>query len=319
MAHEYLESNRHLIFKKYEVTDLINDAESYTNGSGKLNKVLNHYFEELIFESCGRSSKTSPMQVLHDDTTVSKIFKYIETKPKFYIGSDIQNLKSYFRNAVSWVRKVANFCPKQAKLIQNRFNANGLTLNILDTSAGFGSRMSAAMLNGHNYCGIDPNVRLQGKLKELSEFYIENNLAKTKPYLISGGSEVFYSELEGVFDISFTSPPYFNLEYYSDDKSASTSNYDNYNEWVYKFVVPTVNNTCKYLKIGGYAMINIKNLNKKLTLFDNFYNSFKSNAGFEFVEVFDMKIQSKKNYGMATGGDISQMESVMVFRKLYNV
>lgn len=316
MQHEYLNLNRDLIFKKYELIDLLNDTESYIQGSGKLNKVLNNYFEELIFESCGRASKTSPMQVLRDDAKLCEIFKYIETKPKFYTGSDVQNLKSYFRNAVSWVRKVANFCPKQAKLIQNRFNVTSTTLNILDTSAGFGSRMSAAMLNGHNYCGIDPNAKLQEKLKELSTFYIENNLAKTEPYLISGGSEVFYSELEGVFDISFTSPPYFNLEYYSDDKSASTSNYDNYKEWVDKFVVPTVNNTCTYLKIGGYAMINIKNLNKKLTLFDDFYNSFESNSGFEFVEVFDMKIQSKKNYGMSTGSDISQNEPVMVFKRV---
>ena len=316
MQHEYLNLNRDLIFKKYELIDLLNDTESYIQGSGKLNKVLNNYFEELIFESCGRASKTSPMQVLRDDAKLCEIFKYIETKPKFYTGSDVQNLKSYFRNAVSWVRKVANFCPKQAKLIQNRFNVTSTTLNILDTSAGFGSRMSAAMLNGHNYCGIDPNAKLQEKLKELSTFYIENNLAKTEPYLISGGSEVFYSELEGVFDISFTSPPYFNLEYYSDDKSASTSNYDNYKEWVDKFVVPTVNNTCTYLKIGGYAMINIKNLNKKLTLFDDFYNSFESNSGFEFVEVFDMKIQIKKNYGMSTGSDISQNEPVMVFKRV---
>ena len=316
MQHEYLNLNRDLIFKKYELIDLLNDTESYIQGSGKLNKVLNNYFEELIFESCGRASKTSPMQVLRDDAKLCEIFKYIETKPKFYTGSDVQNLKSYFRNAVSWVRKVANFCPKQAKLIQNRFNVTSTTLNILDTSAGFGSRMSAAMLNGHNYCGIDPNAKLQEKLKELSTFYIENNLAKTEPYLISGGSVVFYSELEGVFDIRFTSPPYFNLEYYSDDKSASTSNYDNYKEWVDKFVVPTVNNTCTYLKIGGYAMINIKNLNKKLTLFDDFYNSFESNSGFEFVEVFDMKIQSKKNYGMSTGSDISQNEPVMVFKRV---
>jgi hypothetical protein len=312
----YLKQNRDLIFKKFNNDELLNDCLNYVSGTGKLNKILNHYFEELIFESCGRTSKISPMQVLHDDVKIEEIFKYIDTKPKFYTGSDVQNLKSYFRNAVSWVRKVANFCPKQARLIQNRYNPDGITINVLDTSAGFGSRMSSALLSGNNYCGIDPNKKLQVKLKELSDFYTDSGLCKNKPYLICGGSEVLYKELVNRFDVSFTSPPYFNLEYYSDDDSESTKNYDNYSNWVSNYVIPTVQNTYEYLKVGGIAMINIKNINKKTPLFDDFYTAFSNIEGFDFVEVFDMKIQSKKNYGMATGGDISQVEPVMVFRKV---
>jgi hypothetical protein len=313
---KFLTANKNLIFKKYSAAELKKDCENYIHGGGKLNKVLNNYFEELIFESCGRSSKISPMQVLNDDDKLEEIFKYIETKPKFYIGSDIQNLKSYFRNAVSWVRKVANFCPKQARLIQNRYNHNNDILNVLDTSAGFGSRMSAALLSGHGYCGIDPNVKLHGELHNLANFYVDSGLCENKPLLISSGSENFHSHLVGLFDVMFTSPPYFNLEYYSDDDSESTKNYDNYDEWVDKFVKPTVQNTYLYLKVGGVAMVNIKNLNKKLTLFDDFYKAFSAIDGFEFIEVFDMKIQSKKNYGMSTGGDISQLEPVMVFKKV---
>lgn len=314
----FLEENRDKIFKKYSDEELLKDINNYVNGSGKLNKVLNHFFEELIFESCGRGSSISPMDVLKDDNKIIDIFKYIETKPKFYTSDDISNLKSYFRNAVSWVRKVANFCPKNARIIQNRYNYNHERINILDTSAGFGSRMSASILSGNNYCGIDPNKNLFGALKNYLSFLRKNSVIKNeiKCGLYCKGSEVFLPELTNVFDTSFTSPPYFNLERYCSDDYQSTKNYDNYELWVSNFVYPTIENTYKYLKVGGYAMINIKNINKKYPLFDDFYKAFESVNGFEFFEIFDMELSSKKNYGMSGNYQIPSKEPVMVFRKI---
>lgn len=315
----YLEEHRSEIFKKYTDDILLKDIENYKTGNGRLYKVLNHFFEEVIFESCGRSSKISPMDVLKDDSKLQDIFEYIKTKPNFYKGDDVANLKSYFRNAVSWVRKVANFCPKNARDIYFRYNdINGEKLNILDTSAGFGSRMSSVLLSGHNYCAFDPNKKLYGKLKEYLMFLRTNRVIsdEQKCGLYCKGSEEFVPNLVDTFDVSFTSPPYFNLETYSDDENQSTKNYDNYDLWVCNFVKPTIENTYKYLKIGGYAMINIKNINKKATLFDDFYKAFSEISGFEFVETFDMTIPSKKNYGMSGNYDISPKEPIMVFRKV---
>jgi DNA modification methylase len=189
---------------------------------------------------------------------------------------------------------------------------------VLDTSAGFGSRMGATLLAGNNYCGIDPNKKLFAKLKENYFFYKENELIskKQKCGLYCQGSEIFIPELQNKFDVSFTSPPYFNLETYSQDDGQSIKKFSDYDKWVKFFVVPTVQNTYKYLKTGGYAMINIKNLNKKYPLYDDFYSAFKNVGGFEFVEVFDMQIKTKKNYGMGTKCDIPDKEPVMVFRKV---
>lgn len=314
----YLEKNKNLIFKKYTDEELLKDINNYIYGNGKLNKVLNHFFEELIFESCGRGSKISPMDVLKDDKKIEEIFEYIKTKPNFYTGDDISNLKSYFRNAVSWVRKVANFCPKEAKKIQNRYNIENKKINILDTSAGFGSRMSAAILNRNNYCGIDPNKKLFIKLKEYLYFLKSHGVISENCQcgLYCKGSEEYIPELSNKFDISFTSPPYFNLELYSQDECESTKNYSNYSLWKEYFVVPTCLNTYNYLKIGGYAMINIKNLNKKYPLFDDFYNAFSKIDGLNFIETFDMKISSKKNYGMGIKCEIPISEPVMVFKKI---
>lgn len=315
---KFLEENRSKIFKKYTTEELLKDINNFKTGKGKLNKVLNHFFEELIFESCGKSTKVSPMDVLHDDEKLVEIFKYIETKPKFYTGDDIANLKSWFRNAVSWVRKVANFDPTQARQIYFRYHdINGEKINILDTSSGFGSRMSASLLSEHNYYSFDPNKKLNIKLNEYLQFLKNNNILKSECKLYCMGSEEYVSELSNTIDVSFTSPPYFNLETYANDESESTKNYDNYDRWIEYFAKPTIQNTYEYLKVGGYAMINIKNISKKAPIYDDFIKIFNSIEGFEFVEVFDMKIASKKNYGMAENrGDIPNAEPVMVFKKV---
>lgn len=202
-------------------------------------------------------------------------------------------------------------------------NRGGQHLNCLDTSCGFGSRMSAVLLSGHNYCGFDPNIELQAKLKQCKDFYYENNLIDKEQRcgLYSCGSEIYRPELSNLFDVSFTSPPYFNLEKYADDDSASTKNYNNYELWLKEFAKPTIENTYKYLKVGGYAMINIKNLTrgKKEPLFDDWFDIFSNHSGFEFVEILEMKHQSKKNYTMNCNYDKEKYtgfkEPIMVFRK----
>lgn len=317
----YLEKHRCEIFKKYDNEELIKDINSFKSGSGNLNKTLNHFFEECMWDCCGKKTKISPSEALCDDDLVDKILKYIDSKPNFFTGNEISNVKSYMRNSASWVRKVANFPVKEARNIYNRYNIDGKVLNCLDTSSGFGSRMSAVLLSGHNYCGFDPNKSLNKKLKEYLAFLKSNKIISNnqKCGLYCCGSEVYKEELLNSFDVSFTSPPYFNLEKYSEDSSNSTSNYNNYNLWVDEFVKPTVKNTVKYLKIGGYAMINIKNINKKETCYDDFFKAFEHNDSMEFVEVFDLSIQSKKQYGMQYNnekGNITPKEPVMVFRKV---
>lgn len=320
----YLEKHRNEIFKKYTKEQLLKDIKSYQSGSGKLLKVLNHFFEECIFECKAPRGQKSPMEALQNDGDIEFILQYVKSKPNFYTGNEIANVKTFFRNAGRLAQKVANFCPKNARDIYFRYHdINGNKINILDTSMGFGSRMSAALLSGHNYVGFDPNQSLFKKLNEYKNFLIENKICEGQTCgLICKGSEEFVPCLENKFDVSFTSPPYFNLEKYSDDESLSTKNYDNYTNWIEYFVKPTIENTYKYLKVGGYAMINIKNLTRgeKEPLFDDWFEIFKNHNGFELVEVFEIEHQSKKNYTMNCNYEKEDYkgfkEPVMVFRKI---
>lgn len=324
----YLEKHKNEIFKKYTKEELIKDIENYKNGTGKLSKVLNQYFEECIFNCKSNKYQYTPMEVLQNEELMNWILDYVKSKPNFYTGNEISNVKSFFRNGTRYARKVANFCPKNAINIYSRYFPNWADtsnkINCLDTSCGFGSRMSAVLLSGHNYFGIDPNKELQLKLKECAKFYKDNGFidSEQKCRLCSTGSEIFIEQFESMMDISFTSPPYFNLETYSADDCESTNHYDNYNNWLECFAKPTILNTYKYLKIGGYAMINIKNMTNlgKQKLFDDFFNIFQSINGFEFVEIFEMEHQSKKNFIMNCNYTEEQYkgfkEPIMAFKKV---
>lgn len=261
------------------------------------------------------------MECLSNDEMMDKILTYIKSKPNFFTSdSEVANVKSCLRNSMSWVRKVANFPPKEARRIYNYYNKENKVLNCLDTSMGFGSRMSAVLLSGNNYCGFDPNPTLFKKLQEYRIWLKENGITSDtqKCGLYNHGSEIFRPELADLFDVAFTSPPYFNLEKYSDDNSESTKNYNNYDAWVNYFVIPTVTNTYMYLKVGGYAMINIKNISKKNPCYDDFFRAFQAIDGFEFVEELDMSF-NKKQYGKQYNdekGVIKNTEPIMVFKKV---
>ena len=321
----YLDEHYNEIFKKYSKEELIKDINSYRSGGGRLTKTLNQFFEECIFNCTNARGKKTPMEALKNDEDMRYILDYVNSKPNFYTGSEVSNVKSFFRNAGKLACKVANFPPKEARDIYFRYFPNALIdstekLNCLDTSCGFGSRMSSVLLSGHNYFGIDPNIELQDKLMECAKFYYDNGFIDNNQIcsLYTQGSELFIDELEGMIDVSFTSPPYFNLEKYSDDESESTKHYDNYELWLEKFAKPTIKNTYKYLKVGGYAMINIKNISKKEPCYDDFINIFNLIQGFEYIETFDMEF-SKKQYGMNYNnekGVISNKEPVMCFRKV---
>ena len=161
----YLEEHYDEIFKKFSDEELLKDIDSYRYGKGKLNKVLRQWFEECIFKCIAPRGNKSPWEALQNDEDIAKMFEIISRNTKFYNGNEIQNIKSFIRNGGQVTRKVANFCPKNARDIYFRYNdIHGRTLNCLDTSAGFGSRMSAVLLSGHNYYGIDPNEELYDKL-----------------------------------------------------------------------------------------------------------------------------------------------------------
>lgn len=317
----FLEDNYTKIFKKYTTEELKKDISNFVNKKGHCYKFLNHFFEEEIFKSKANKYSKSPYEALNNDEDIAWIKNYVSTKPNFYTSKDeIVNIKSFFKNGTRIARKVANFDIRVAKDIYNRYG-NGKKLNILDMCAGFGSRGAAAVLSGHKYTGIDANLGVITQSQKMKEFLIKNNYINEEDLkYIYDGAENPHLELINNFDLMFTSPPYFNLESYSNDNFASSSNYNNYDKWLKDFMIPMLNNTKNYLKIDGLILINCKNLTNlgKQKIFDDVFKILKEDTDLEFVEIFDFKTP-QKNFWMNTSYTKNQYkgwkEPVMVFKK----
>lgn len=315
------------IFKKYSVAELLKDIASFQDvNGGSLEKVLNHFFKEEIFKCWNLAGKKSPMEFLENDEKVGRALAIIDRSPKFFDSDSIVlNLESFIRNQVRFTNKVANFNPRDARDIYFRYfpeylvgGFSGQRLNILDPSAGFGSRMLAVLLSGQNYFAYEPNKSVYHQLCVCVDFLRTNGVISVDQVcdIRCLGSESFIPEWVGKMDVSFTSPPYFNLEFYSDDGCASTRNYGDYRRWLIEYVVPTVSNIQYYLKLNACAMINIKNLTDAEHLFDDWFKVFERVVkGFEFVETFNLKFrQAKRNN--AKGNFEKYSEPVMSFRKV---
>lgn len=89
---------------------------------------------------------------------------------------------------------------------------------ILDSSCGFGSRLLGTIAAERRYIGTDPLTT--SELTSMAEFF---NFDKNSYTLINDGSENYRGK-ENSIDLSYTSPPYEEMEFYSSDKRQSYNN-----------------------------------------------------------------------------------------------
>ena len=83
--------------------------------------------------------------------------------------------------------------------------------------------------------------------------------------LFQDGSELIsnnpdFQKYKGKLDISFTSPPYFNREQYSQDENQSFKAYGEYEDWRDNFLRPTLTTIYDYLKNDRYILWNIADI-----------------------------------------------------------
>ena len=211
------------------------------------NKIVD-YFQNKERVKCKRYGKNnSPYDLFHNKK------KYLETEIlKLYgkitpltIKETIYNLNyecSNFRqtNLISFIQM---FKPK----------------SVLDFSAGWGERLLSCIFTGIEYTGVDPNKNLfPGYNKIISTFSKD----PSKYNLIN--STIEDADLNNkMHDMIFTSPPYFDLETYTNDNIQSISKYNTEEKWIEGFLKPALKKSYDHLNVGGYMCININQKNKK--------------------------------------------------------
>ena len=226
---------------------------TYQDGAYSLNNIganiLTQFFPEIL--DVVKSGKASPRDFFKDD---KRLLGYCRTVLK-YCTSPLEMFKMMsFRGS----SRCYNFRPATAKALYELYGKDNC--KVLDTSSGFGGRLLGFFTakNTSEYVGIDPNTA-----DSCNKFilYMSRYFTNKKAYVNKIGSEDFtienYPQYENYFDISFTSPPYFNIERYSDDITQSHVKFNTYDLWVDGFYRNTIYNSCNSLKLDGVFAVNI--------------------------------------------------------------
>ena len=91
--------------------------------------------------------------------------------------------------------------------------------------------------------------------KKQVEFYKKNQTFFEEPkevdLICSPTEDVDFSKYENHFDTVFTSPPYFDVERYSDEDTQSWVRYKTIEDWNKNFLQKTLGNIIPTLKEGG--------------------------------------------------------------------
>ena len=176
---------------------------------------------------------------------------FISNMLKYY--EDVKN-KNKTKNNYIVLKEVYNICISAINifrpLVAMEMYVKYKPTTILDFTCGWGGRLvGACALNIPNYIGIDINTNLLNPYLEMKSFF--KNISETNVDIFFENAVDFnYSKI--TYDMVLTSPPYYFLEKYSNNK-----NYNSKNEMKNKFYIPVFSNTYKYLQQGGHYCLNI--------------------------------------------------------------
>ena len=165
---------------------------------------------------------------------------------------------------VSGTSKVTIYRPLLTKRIVERFNSK----HVLDVCVGWGGRMLGSVcVDGVSYTGIEPFSKTYEGLEQMKS---ELELTDEQVTLHNDRAETILPELEQKYDLALTSPPYYNLEIYTDEDTQS-HHYGTYEDWVDKFLKPVIEGVLGKLVEGGKSCWSVKNFKTdgKYNLYDD--------------------------------------------------
>lgn len=273
------------------------DCSNFDIENRNINKILNHFFEDLIYGAKSKNGKYSPKEVLDSDELLTIALNYIDSHQSFYHNkSDEANIRDFFFSS-STVGKVTNFNPVVARKIYERY-VPFQEATIFDFSCGFGSRMLGALSSKYNYqyIGVDPYEELYLRLLTFSNWILTTLKNNATSQIFNVGSEHFIPKLVGKVDVSFSSPPYFNYEKYTESDSQSYIKYPTYEEWLQNYVVATIKNIYQYTKVGGLHLVNLEDT-RRIKIVEDWID-IASSEGFELESIElvpTLKRNSSKN------------------------
>ena len=212
---------------------------------------------------------------------------------------------------------IQNFKPMNARAVWE-YICPTMWGNVLDFSSGYGGRMLGAMTSrmAYNYTGIDPNTRTFQGLEALGTLLDEQGQGRGFS-MNCMPSEEFDPE-PGFYDAAFSSPPYFNLETYTDEPTQCMNRYTNLDLWFDGYVAPTLEMIHRALAADAIYAVNIadyKTGKDQFAIVDQ-WKDLSEKVGFKYVETIDMLLNVRPGVGNNKLGKAYKSEGIYVFRRV---
>jgi cyclopropane fatty-acyl-phospholipid synthase-like methyltransferase len=119
----------------------------------------------------------------------------------------------------------------------------------LDPTAGWGDRLRVAIESKVEYVGVDSNYSMQPAYNAIIDDKANGDHTK---YQVKRGK--FQNvKIEGMFDLIFTSPPFFTVEVYE-----NMVNWTDINHFMKEFLKPFLRKSHKHLETGGHLVLYIE-------------------------------------------------------------
>ena len=185
-------------------------------------------------------------------------------------------------------------------------------------NCGFGGRMLGALSSKKNfrYVGTDPCTETMYHLHQLGEC-IEMVTGKEDSYeLHCCGSEDFRGP-ENSIDFAFSSPPYFNLEVYSDEETQCYNKFPELEQWLEGYVRQTIKNIYHMLKPGALYAVNIADFKVGSGREVAYVDEWKRISAEEGMPLFDtvyLGVTSRAGSAEQAAGELKK-ENIMIFKK----
>ena len=211
---------------------------------------------------------------------------------------------------------IQNFKPMNARAVWEHI-CPVFRGNVLDFSSGYGGRMLGAMTSNlrYNYTGIDPNTRTFQGLEALGELLTEQNLGSG--YSMNCMPSEEFDPEPGFYDAAFSSPPYFNLETYTDEPTQCMNRYTTLSAWFDGYVAPTLQMVHKALASDGIYAVNIadyKNGKEQFAIVDR-WRELSEQVGFKYQEQLDMILNVRPGVGNNKLEKAYKSEGIYIFKK----
>jgi hypothetical protein len=265
--------------------------------------------------------KKKGMPNYHEAISNPKYLSKILDKINAYSTSKIISSNVVYKYWGYCFYKPGNFPSYIARQIYDGIGKKNL--NILDFSSGFGGRLTGFWMSDsvQSYTGIDPNTLLFPCYEKMINWLIENDPKQKYVRLIHGCAEqvdlldeeptmTFGKQIQiDEYDMCFTSPPYFDLEVYSNEETQSCNRYTSVEIWLTQFLLATLEKATRVLCRGGILVINIKNSKKwKINVCERMV-SFLGHLGMTHFDTLFLKQTSRNGTG-------DRDEPIWMFRKI---